>query len=109
MIAGCPWKISDMNAVQHCAQAWVDSRYDSVTEERRQQLFEEFRSMLAEEVAAADMQHSQVRTCAAAEPRLWRRPAILFLVSGQCDRTGLLRCGRAWDLASRPQVTREGA
>ena len=68
----------------------MDSRYDSVTEERRQQLFEEFRSMLAEEVAAADMQHSQVRTSAAAKQRLRRQPGISFLYrcnTGQCDGT----------------------
>jgi len=32
-------------------QAWVDSRFDAVSEDRRRELFETYRAMVAEEAA----------------------------------------------------------
>jgi hypothetical protein len=44
-------------------QAWVDSRFDAVSEERRRELFEMYKAMLAEEAEAAPQQHSMSKVC----------------------------------------------
>jgi hypothetical protein len=43
-------------------QAWVDSRFDAVSEDRRRELFEMYKGMLAEE-AEATPQHSMAKVC----------------------------------------------
>lgn len=42
-------------------QAWVDSRFDAVSEERRRELFEMYKAMLAEEAEATPQQHSRAQ------------------------------------------------